>query len=330
MSVSGFDRDYAVRPGAKPLYARPTGNLAAAMIGVVAMTVLGVAAIFVKPQPTIEASADNGARGDSGDIARAPGPAPVAKQNAAFDLTAPEFAKEKKTFSSRRLEGGDAREDSLTLGEFTSGGPYLRLDIRETPADKRGNPDFFLDLTRHAAQAGLAVVKISQPSPLASRFGSFETADIRLSQKAGGESAPTERACLALRLIGGQAFGGDRRHGVRRARETARPAGARLHFGSIGLSFRMARTRRSTSSSWPRSKSAARVAAAPARPFRPTPRKTAGWTRIQCRRRSKRSQRRQNTRRRPTNAVTPALDAIAARSLSLCAAIRYCSSMSSA
>jgi hypothetical protein len=202
MSVSGFDRDYAVRPGAGPLYARPTGNLAAAMIGVVAVAVLGAAAIFVKPQPAIEASADNGGRKDSGDIAQAPGPAPIAKQNAAFDLTAPEFAKETKALSSRRLEGGDAREDSLTLGEFASGGPYLRLDIRETPADKRGNPDFFLDMTRHAAQAGLAVVKISQLSPLASRFGSFETADIRLSQKAGGESAPTERACLALRLMG--------------------------------------------------------------------------------------------------------------------------------
>jgi hypothetical protein len=204
MSVSGFDQDYAVRPGARPLYARPTGNLAAAMIGVVAITVLGVAAIFVKPQPAIEASADNGGRSDPGDVARAPSPAPNAKQNAAFDLTAPEFAKEKKAFSSRRLEDGNGREDSLTLGEFASGGPYLRVDIRETPADKRGNPDFFLDVTRHAAQAGLAVVKISQLSPLASRFGSFETADIRLSQKAGGESAPTERACLALRLMGGK------------------------------------------------------------------------------------------------------------------------------
>ena len=237
MSVSGFDRDYAVRPGAKPLYARPTGNLAAAMIGVVAVTVLGVAAIFVKPQPTIEASADNGGRNDSGDIARAPGPAPIAKQNAAFDLTAPEFAKETKALSSRRLEGGDGREDSLTLGEFTSGGPYLRLDIRETPADKRGNPDFFLDMTRHAAQAGLAVVKISQLSPLASRFGSFETADIRLSQKASGESAPTERACLALRLIGGKRSVEIAGVACGAPAKPHRPAGAWLHFGSIGLRF---------------------------------------------------------------------------------------------
>ncbi|MGA9825438.1 MAG: hypothetical protein WBQ53_11465 [Methylocystis sp.] len=204
MSVSGFDRDFPVRPGARPLYARPTGNLAAAMIGVVAVTVLGVAAVFFKPPPPIVASADNGGRNDSGDIARAPSPAPTAKQNAVFDLTAPEFAKETKVLSSRRLEGGDGREDSLTLGEFTPGGPYLRLDFRETPADKRGNPDFFLDMTRHATQAGLTVVKISQLSPLASRFGSFETAEIRLSQKTSGESAATERACLALRLIGGK------------------------------------------------------------------------------------------------------------------------------
>ena len=50
MSVSGFDRDFPVRPGARPLYARPTGNLAAAMIGVVAVTVLGVAVLVLGPQ----------------------------------------------------------------------------------------------------------------------------------------------------------------------------------------------------------------------------------------------------------------------------------------
>jgi len=203
MSAS-FDRDYVVQPGAEPLFARPAGNLAAAMIGVGALIVLGVALAFVKPQPTIEASADNVRQAASADMAQPPGSAANAKQIAAFDLTAPEFAKEKKTFTTRRLDGADVREDNLTLGEFAFGGPYLRLDIRQTAADKRGNPDFFLDMTRHAAQAGLAVAKISQPSPLASRFGSFETADIRLTQPAIGEGAPTERACLALRLMAGK------------------------------------------------------------------------------------------------------------------------------
>ncbi len=203
MSAS-FDRDYVVQPDVGPLYARPAGNLAAAMIGVGALIVLGVALAFVKPQPTIEASADNTRQAASADIAQAPGSAANAKQIAAFDLTAPEFAKEKKTLTTRRLDGADGREDNLTLGEFAFGGPYLRLDIRQTAADKRGNSDFFLDMTRHAAQAGLAVAKISQPSPLASRFGSFETADIRLTQPAIGEGAPTERACLALRLTAGK------------------------------------------------------------------------------------------------------------------------------
>ncbi|MGA8169534.1 MAG: hypothetical protein WB816_01660 [Methylocystis sp.] len=202
MSACDFDRDYVVLPGSRPLHARPAGNIAAAMIGVVAFLVLGVAMIFFKPQPTTEARRE--AAPVPGDFTPSPaGNAPV-KQYNAFDLNAPEFAKEKKALSSRRIEDSGGREDSLTLGDFALGGPYLRLDIRQTSADKRGNPDFFLEMTRHAAQAGLAVGKIGQRSPLASRFGSFEAADIRLSQQAAGDGAPTERACLALRLISGK------------------------------------------------------------------------------------------------------------------------------
>ena len=155
MSVSGFDRDYAVRPGAKPLYARPTGNLAAAMIGVVAVTVLGVAAIFVKPQPTIEASADNGGRNNSGDIARAPAPAPIAKQTAAFDLTAPEFAKETKALSSRRLEGGDgARRQFNARGihvRRTLSAPRYPRDARRQAGQSRLFPGY--DATRGSGRA---------------------------------------------------------------------------------------------------------------------------------------------------------------------------------
>ncbi len=89
MSVCGFDQNYVVQPGAGPLYARPAGNLAAAMIGVVALMVLGVALIFVKPQATIEASSDNVGPADSSDAAQTPGAAANAKQIAAFDHTAP-------------------------------------------------------------------------------------------------------------------------------------------------------------------------------------------------------------------------------------------------
>ena len=198
MSMCGFDQHYELRPGAKPIHARPMGNLAAAAIGGAALLVLGVSLFFVKPRPVVEAAA---AHGESDASAPASTAASV-KQRAAFDLTAPEFAKEKKTFATRRADATGGREDNLTIGEFAFGGPYLRLDIRPAPAEKRAAADFFLDMTRHAAGAGLAVVKISQPSTLGSRFGALETADIRLSTPAAGEGAATERACLALRLAG--------------------------------------------------------------------------------------------------------------------------------
>ncbi len=202
MSVSGFDQEYVVQPGARPLYARAIGNLAAAMIGVAAMLTLGVALLVVGTHPTLEAQIESESPGQPAALAQTPDAASAVKQYAAFDLTAPEFAKEKKSFATRQLEGG-AREDNLTLGQFASGEPYMRLDIRQPNGEKRAAPDFFLDLTRHAAQAGLSVAKIGQPAPLATRFGAFEVADIRLSQ-VSGQGAPTERACLAMRLAGGK------------------------------------------------------------------------------------------------------------------------------
>jgi hypothetical protein len=200
MSVSGFDQEYIVHPGARPLYARPLGNLAAAMIGVAALMVLGAALVLVDNRPPVEAQTDGDGLQALATAIAAPETAGAVKKYAAFDLSSPEFAKEKKSFTTRQLEGG-LREDNLTLGQFASGEPYLRLDIRQTNGEKRGVPDFYLDLARHAASAGLSVAKISQPTQLSTRFGSFEVADIRLSQ-ASGEVAPTERACLAMRLAG--------------------------------------------------------------------------------------------------------------------------------
>jgi hypothetical protein len=201
MSVSGFDHEYVYQPGGKPLYARPLGNLAAAMIGVAALTILGAALVLVDNRAPVEAQLDgDGPQALATGVVAAPETARAVKQYAAFDLSTPEFAKEKKSFATRQLEGG-AREDNLTLGQFISGEPYLRLDMRLPNGEKRGVPDFYLDMARHAANAGLSVAKINQPIQLSTRFGSFEVADIRLSQ-ASGESAPTERACLAMRLAG--------------------------------------------------------------------------------------------------------------------------------
>jgi hypothetical protein len=56
-------------------------------------------------------------------------------------------------------------------------------------------------LLQRVSRAGLSVAKIGQPGPLATRFGSFEVADIRLSQLASDGNAASERACLASRLV---------------------------------------------------------------------------------------------------------------------------------
>jgi hypothetical protein len=143
----------------------------------------------VEPSAKIAAKALN-------DVA--PGPARAA---VSFDLDSPEFAREKKTVASYEPEEGGARVDSLTVGQFGAGAPFLRVDVHPELDARTTSPDFFLDMTRHAQRAGLSVAKIGQRSTLPTRFGPFETADIRLSQPEGEGAAAAERACLATRLV---------------------------------------------------------------------------------------------------------------------------------
>jgi hypothetical protein len=195
MSVSSFEQDYAAPPARRQIHARPLGAVAASMIGVGALVILGVALAFGARTPKTVAVGVGAPQQE--EVASAQ--ALAAPRSAGFDLSAPEFGQEQKSFTSRELEGGQGREDSLTIGQFASNASYLRLDLRPGAGDRRA--DFFLDLTRHAAGAGLAATKIGQPSPLQTRFGSFEAADIRLSV-ATPESGASERSCVALRLLG--------------------------------------------------------------------------------------------------------------------------------
>jgi len=197
MSVTGFEQAYVASPGARQIYARPIGSIAASMMGVTALMALGLGYVVTNKaaRSTQESVAVQA-------VTPPAAPATEAKQTSGFDLTLPEFAKEKKTRSSRTDASG--REENLTLGQFAAQGPYLRLDLRTAGAEAKANQDFFLDLTRHAAGAGLAAIRIGQPSTLATRFGAFEAADIRLSL-ATPEGAGGERACVALRLPAGKA-----------------------------------------------------------------------------------------------------------------------------
>lgn len=210
MSITAFDPGYVPSPGERPIHARPFGVAAALMIGGGALLVLLASLAFAGKRagtelitaaadesqaPSIPKLSTKAETGSAGDF----------KQYAAFDLIAPEFGKEKKSLTSRPLETAGSREDSVTIGQFAANEPYMRLDIRQTAGEKLGSADFFLDITRHATDAGLSVVgRIGKPSPLVTRFGAFEAADIHLIDAAPkGEG---ERACLAMRLVNSSAY----------------------------------------------------------------------------------------------------------------------------
>lgn len=218
MSWSVSDEEFPVYSSGA-LRARPLGSLAASLMGVAAIAVLvGALAVarFSQGEPAPSQAAAESAPPVAAKTAAAKsvatrtdifappqsGSGAIARQAAGFDLDVAELAKEKKVSASPPPQSGGRRE-TLSLGEFESGKLYLRLDILQPAGEKLGNSDFFLDMTRHAAQAGLAVSRIGQPTPLASRVGAFESADIRLSQNGGGSAplAAGERGCLAVRLI---------------------------------------------------------------------------------------------------------------------------------
>jgi hypothetical protein len=209
MSWSVSDEEFSVYANG-PLRARPLGALAATMMGVAALAVLLGALAFVRvapvePAASAVASASAPIAEESPSPAFSPPPrsaAAPAKRVAGFDIDIPEFAGEKKVVAEAPPQTGGRRE-TVSIGDFDDGEFFLRFDILQPAGAKLGNSDFFLDMARHAAQAGLAVSRIGQPTPLASRFGALETAEIRLSRSGDGLTrlAAGERSCFAARLV---------------------------------------------------------------------------------------------------------------------------------
>ena len=211
MSVAEFDPNDS--PYTRPRRARPAGARAAVGMGICATFSLFAALVIFPRGP--ETAERNGAAKTAPPAAVAPtrkistkisieaveASALMAKPFSAFDIAAPEFSREKRTIAARDGDNGSGRIDTISIGQFAAGAPFMRVDIHQDIADKEKASDFFLDMTRHAALAGLNVEKIGQPSELIARFGSFETAEIRLSQPASEGVGASERNCLATRFI---------------------------------------------------------------------------------------------------------------------------------
>ncbi|WP_363346066.1 hypothetical protein [Methylocystis echinoides] len=206
MRANTFDQDDATA-ALGPIRARPMGVRAALGMGVGASLILAMAALFARHPVPSSPLADAGAPATAEAPAKISAKASVepepagASAVASLDIEAPEFAREKKMATVGDAKDGGPRIDRLTVGQFAMGAPFLRVDVHPELDPAATHTDFFLDMTRHARDAGLNVAKIGQRATLSTRFGAFEAADIRLSQPGGEGVEAAERACLAARLV---------------------------------------------------------------------------------------------------------------------------------
>ncbi|MGJ0392309.1 MAG: hypothetical protein ACR650_06050 [Methylocystis sp.] len=202
--MSAYDRDFAEASQRSPLRARPAGVRAALGMGAGASTILAVAALAFRapaPAPDLAGSEAPAIKASPAKITAKAGMEGESVAVASLDIAAPELDHEKKVVAIGETRNGDVRADSLTIGQFGGGGTFLRIDVHPALDPRATNADFFLDMKNHAEAAGLTASRIVQRAAVPTRFGAFETADIRLSQ-AGGEGAQaSERACLAARLV---------------------------------------------------------------------------------------------------------------------------------
>lgn len=119
----------------------------------------------------------------------------IAKPYPLYTLEAPELARLPRILEARRLATGPGRWDSLTLGSFAAGnGTWMRLDIQRFGRNGLPETGFFIDVARHAAEAGLAVSRSDAPARIASRFGGMDYAAVVLAR------GPLQARCEAFRF----------------------------------------------------------------------------------------------------------------------------------
>ena len=97
--------------------------------------------------------------------------------------------------STGRQRRDGARQDVLTWGEGLAAKSHARLVVYRASAQDQPAGSFYLDITRMAALAGIAVTRSQLPQAIATRFGPVDVAELTLTQ--GGQ----ERVCAGLRLL---------------------------------------------------------------------------------------------------------------------------------
>lgn len=115
-----------------------------------------------------------------------------------YEVSSPEFASAFGVYEAQHnLEGG-GRRDVLSLGALDQNEPYLRVAFYRLGTESAPQPSLFVEMARRASGAGLAVDRVSAPSLLTTRFGSFETADLTVSR--ADPNAAQTRTCVGFKL----------------------------------------------------------------------------------------------------------------------------------
>ncbi len=118
---------------------------------------------------------------------------PVVRPQTMFVLDLSGLGFEKPALDVRRHSGG-GREDVFTAGRPGAPGGHVRLIAYRFGSEVRPAPTLFVEMARRSAESGLAVVRTTVPSPIATRLGPAEVADMTVTD---GER---RHECLAWRI----------------------------------------------------------------------------------------------------------------------------------
>jgi hypothetical protein len=110
-----------------------------------------------------------------------------------YTLVGTDFARLPMTYTARRHAVGGGRIDMLTYGDVGGHGAFLALLIYRLGREAGPRVAFSFDLAQAVASHGAVLSMSRMPTPLATRFGAFEAADLQIV--ADGRVTP----CLGFR-----------------------------------------------------------------------------------------------------------------------------------
>lgn len=115
-----------------------------------------------------------------------------------YGLAGTEFSKLPLLYRARRHAVGGGREDVLTFGDLRHDQPFLELVLYRIGSEATDPMPFPAALDDLGRRQGMRLSGLGSPAVLTTRFGDFETADVRLAQS--GAATP----CLAFRTAEAQ------------------------------------------------------------------------------------------------------------------------------